>query len=298
MSLIPLLLLLSTVTLAVSLLAFWFITLIQQYNQRIAAEKTTQAESSRSKSFWGQLNPFLETWLLMIQKVPALFQQVEAISHRHESLLAWANHPGGYNGLRFEALKQVFAFLAFVLVWINIESFPFALVVAIGAYFLPNLKIQDMVKQSRKSILRDLPDALDSFALMVSAGQDFNQSVDNYLVHAPEGRLKEELLVYKNEIRLGVSRSNALVHFADRIDLQEITDFVRAMIQAERTGTSIVEVLTNQADDLRAKRFHYAEEEGQKATVRILMPLLGLILPACIIVLFGPVAINYFGKGP
>ncbi len=280
-------------------LCFWAISEVTIYNQELHKEEEilNQYDLKRAKSGWGQMTPFLLAWVRAITAIPMAGTLMQSLGERHDKMLAWANHPGGLNGIRFEALKQLSALIGFLAFYVGLGSdyMTFCVAAGIGSYMLPNLKIWDLVQKSKAAIARDLPDAMDTFALMVGAGQEFMNAIDTYLNNARDGRLKEELLILKNELRLGRTRSQALANMAHRVDVPSVTDFVRSIIQAERTGASLSETLAAQADDLRTKRFQQAEEEGQKATVRLLMPLLGLILPACMLVLFGPVAINYFG---
>jgi tight adherence protein C len=53
-------------------------------------------------------------------------------------------------------------------------------------------------------------------------------------------------------------------------------------------GSDISEVLSTQADQLRIRRHHYAEERARKAPIKMLLPMVGLILPAMFAILLAP----------
>lgn len=64
--------------------------------------------------------------------------------------------------------------------------------------------------------------------------------------------------------------------------------FVRAVVQGERLGVSIGQIMRNVAHEMRLRRRQAAEERAQKTTVKILFPLIFLILPSLFIVLLAP----------
>ena len=94
------------------------------------------------------------------------------------------------------------------------------------------------------------------------------------------------------EIRIGVSRKDALRALADRCNVQDISLFTGALIQADQLGVSISKVLRIQSLDMREKRKQRAEEQGMKAPIKMLFPLVFFIFPALLIVLLGPAVIQ------
>jgi tight adherence protein C len=79
---------------------------------------------------------------------------------------------------------------------------------------------------------------------------------------------------------------------ADRMDIPELTVFVRALIQADTLGIPVSETLTTQADEMRLKRRQRAEEEAMKLPVKILIPMTLCILPSLLIVVLGPAMVQ------
>jgi tight adherence protein C len=63
---------------------------------------------------------------------------------------------------------------------------------------------------------------------------------------------------------------------------------VRAMVQGERLGISVGQILRSLALEMRKRRRAKAEEKAQKAPIKILFPLIFLIFPAMFLVLLGP----------
>jgi len=52
---------------------------------------------------------------------------------------------------------------------------------------------------------------------------------------------------------------------AERNDVDELTEFCRAVVQAEPLGVSVVNVLRIQSEEMRRKRKQRAEEAGHRA---------------------------------
>ena len=67
---------------------------------------------------------------------------------------------------------------------------------------------------------------------------------------------------------------------------------MRAIVQGELLGVSIGQILRNLATEMRKKRKARAEEQAQKAPVKMLFPLVLLIFPAMFVVLLLPALIS------
>jgi tight adherence protein C len=106
------------------------------------------------------------------------------------------------------------------------------------------------------------------------------------------GPLSEELGRMLHEIQLGVPRTDAFRHLSERTDVEELRGFILAMIQADVFGVSIANVLRAQSHELRVKRRQFAEEQAMKTPVKLLFPLILCILPALLVVIMAPGAIN------
>ena len=59
----------------------------------------------------------------------------------------------------------------------------------------------------------------------------------------------------------------------------------RAVIQAERTGSSLGPLLRAQSEQLRTQRFQLAEKKAMEAPVKLLGPLVMFIFPCTFLVL-------------
>lgn len=168
-----------------------------------------------------------------------------------------------------------------------------------GGYFAPDIALLNVSQKRQPAIQDALPDTLDQMMISVEAGIGFESAMAR-AGRTGHGPLAEELVRTLQEIQLGVSRSEAMRNLADRTDVADVRHFVLAVVQAEKYGIPIADVLRNQANELRIKRRQRAEERAMKIPVKIVFPLVLCILPALFIVVIGPGAIRImraFGGG-
>jgi tight adherence protein C len=99
------------------------------------------------------------------------------------------------------------------------------------------------------------------------------------------------------EIQLGKLRREALRDMSDRLGISEMDSFVAAVIQSEQLGVSMARVLRVQSDAMRIKRRQRAEENAQRAPIKMLLPMVLFIFPTILIVLLGPAILQILRSG-
>jgi tight adherence protein C len=155
----------------------------------------------------------------------------------------------------------------------------------------PEIFLSMKTRARREAIRSELPDALDLLAVSVEAGLGFDAAVAKLVDHM-EGPLIDEFALTINEIRVGETRTSALRKMAERVDATELSNFVRAVVQAEQLGISLGRILRVQATDTRLRRQAAAEEKAMKAPIKMLFPTVFFIFPALFIVVLGPAFLN------
>jgi tight adherence protein C len=167
------------------------------------------------------------------------------------------------------------------------------LLAMVGAWYLPDRLVADQRKSRERQILRALPGAVDVLSLSVEAGLEFLTAIQRLVERGGTSPLRDELATILNDIRLGKSRAEALKSFSQRVEIPEISSFVSVLVQADMLGASIGPVLQQQAERMRVERFQRAEKAGARASQKILFPLVLFIFPAVLIVIIGPVALQF-----
>jgi tight adherence protein C len=177
-------------------------------------------------------------------------------------------------------------------VLVALAESPLRLVVygpALGAigYLLPVFVAKKKAQRRRAEIAPALPDALDLVCVCVEAGLSLEGAIQK-LVEELHGPLADELDFALGEIRVGMPRHDALQKLAERIDVPELTAVVRAIVLAERHGTPLARTLRVQAAEARDRRQVQAEDDANKAPVKMLFPTVFLIFPALFLAVLGP----------
>ena len=163
----------------------------------------------------------------------------------------------------------------------------FMLAAFIVGLYLPNIWLRGRVSARQKMIQRSLPDALDMMSICVDAGLGFEAAIQK-VAQQWDNELSLELRRVISEIRVGVSRTDALRHLVTRTGVTDIASFVAVLVQADNLGIAIRDVLHSQSVQMRVRRRQRAEEAAQKAPLKMLFPLVFFIFPAMFAVILGP----------
>jgi pilus assembly protein TadC len=157
-----------------------------------------------------------------------------------------------------------------------------------GAY-RPFGELDKAIKKRKSAIRRVLPDFLDVLSTTVEAGVALNLALAACSGQI-SGPLHDELENALADIRLGRSRIDALLAMAQRIRLTDLTTVIVAIVQAERLGSSVSEILLGLAIDYREKRYARAEEVAATLGNKLVIPVGLCMMPALLIMIFGGVA--------
>ncbi|MCL2012135.1 MAG: type II secretion system F family protein [Cystobacterineae bacterium] len=216
-----------------------------------------------------------------------------AYDHRIRRQLVRAGEPADYHPEEFMALQEIGLVLGLVFGIIGTSTFGihflWALIPALIGLFYPRIWLNDQVKKRHLKISRALPYNLDLLTLSVEAGLDFTGALGKVVEKGKPGPLLDEFNLVLKQLKMGKSREESLKSMAYRIDLQAVTQFISALIQADRMGTSLGKVLRIQSVQLRIDRTQRAEKLAGEAPVKMLFPLIACIFPTVFLVLFSPI---------
>jgi tight adherence protein C len=220
---------------------------------------------------------------------------------RTSRLIVLAGNPPGLKAERVVAFKVVFAIVGLVagMAISSVLPLPGSVKVAAAALFafmgytIPSAAVSAKASKRQKEIRKNLSDTMDLLTISVEAGLGFDAALAQ-VVRNVEGPLSQEIARTLQEMQIGVHRMEALRNLSDRTDVEELDGFVLSMIQADKYGVGVANVLRGQSKELRQKRRQRAEETAQKVPLKLLFPTIFMVLPALFIVILGPGAIKVY----
>ena len=157
--------------------------------------------------------------------------------------------------------------------------------------YVPFFVLRQMVEERREAIRQSMPDVLDLLCVSVQAGLGFDGAMGKVTAKM-KGPLIEEFERLLQELRMGITRRNALNRLAKRCGIEEMKLFTAALIQAEKLGVGTAQVLEIQSENMREMRRQRAKETAAKLPVNIIFPTTVFIFPALFIVVLGPAIVT------
>jgi tight adherence protein C len=127
----------------------------------------------------------------------------------------------------------------------------------------------------------------------MGAGLDFTQGLERVVDDAPKSPLTDEFKLVLRNMRLGMSRSDALLEMERRLQSPVLKLFVQTLVQAMALGTDVGHTLSVISESLTQRRFQVAEELAGKISVRVMIPMMLFVMPAVMIILLGPMVLSY-----
>jgi tight adherence protein C len=244
--------------------------------------------------------PFSERFLRpAIERLGSLMSRSTPQKARQNLMnrLDLAGRPGNLTPEDFAAVRIVAAAVAAAAgVGIGLLlANPVYLVIALAAgailgFYLPVLWLKQKVDARRSEIQKGLPDAMDLLVIAVDAGLGFDAALarvtDKY-----KNALSDEFAKVLREVSLGRPRLEAMDEMGRSSGVEDLHNFIQAIIQSEQFGTGIGKILRIQADEMRRKRRQRAQEKAAQATLKMMLPMVGCIFPTLWIVLLGPAAL-------
>ena len=161
-------------------------------------------------------------------------------------------------------------------------------------FFLPRYMLARITRNRQRDLRWGLADALDLMVISVEAGLGLNAAMMKVSSELKDvhSAIAIEFELANLEIRVGRDRDEALRNLAERTGVDDLRSLVAMLIQTDKFGTSIAKGLRVFSDSLRTKRRQRAEQEAQKAAVKLLFPLACFLFPTLFIAILGPAALN------
>lgn len=167
------------------------------------------------------------------------------------------------------------------------------IVVGLDVFLLIYLEYDKNSKLEKRHavILREFPHMLSQLALLVNAGMPLREALD-VTSQKGDGILYNELKVLIDEMSNGVPEYEALSGLADRCGVDSVRKFSSLIIQNVRKGSGeLAIVLMELSSEIWRNRVSNVKEEGEKASAKLMIPVLIIFLGILVMVIV-PMFVN------
>ena len=173
-------------------------------------------------------------------------------------------------------------------------TFMIAITLAVLGILAPTYFLKWKKDRRTEQCRKGFPDMMDLLVACLESGL----GLDAALLRVSEeikGRypvLHTNLEIMNLEIRTGRLRHDAMMNFANRINLDAAKALTLMLKQAEDMGSSIGKALRVFSDDMRTKRMLTAEEKAMALSAKLTVPLILFIFPTIMAILLVPASLR------
>jgi tight adherence protein C len=162
---------------------------------------------------------------------------------------------------------------------------------AAAGWVAPGFIVQRRAENRLHRIDRGMPELIDLLVVTVEAGLSLSAAMQ-LAGERMKGPLGDEMRILLQEQRMGLTPVQALENLVGRCPTPAVESFTRAMVQGQLLGVSVGQILRSLAIEMRKRRRAHAEQQAQKAPIKMLFPLVFMIFPALFVVILGPAIVS------
>jgi len=158
----------------------------------------------------------------------------------------------------------------------------------------PKKLLQWRAVERRDAIAAALPPAVDLLTTCIEAGLSLEHALRRVSrdLELAAPTLAEELTTTSSELEAGVSMPDALRRLSRRVGLDDLSALCGVIGQAHGLGAPVGQTLREYADSSRKTRMSMLEERAGKIATQLTIPLAICYLPAAMLVILGPAAVQ------
>lgn len=200
---------------------------------------------------------------------------------------------------RYIAYAMPVCLCIFAVIYISSKSIGLACIISLFGGLYPEAIINNKKKRRKEILNIQLRDALNSIVTSLRAGLSINsalikcsEDLERLYSLVKEKPMLEEFNKIKSDLNMGMSVDDALRNFMNKMQMEDVDDFVNSVMIVRQKGGNLVEVMTNVTqmitDKLAMKREIETLTTSKKLEARIMT-----LVPIFIIVSLSLFSANY-----
>ncbi|MBP3807254.1 MAG: hypothetical protein VZR64_03855 [Eubacterium sp.] len=119
---------------------------------------------------------------------------------------------------------------------------------SLAGVYIYKVLIENMKRKKRQRILGQFKAMLIAMQSALEAGNSMERSLreageEMRQLYGDKSRIVRELVLIDKKLKLNISLEEALMEFADRVDIKEICDFVEVISAVKKTGGNAIKII-------------------------------------------------------
>jgi tight adherence protein C len=231
-----------------------------------------------------------------LNETPALQEYCASIQEK----LKLAGRPaGGMSAPQFLGVVELTFVASFIVILLfstlsgslSIGTLIIGLLFASVLSFVCIMWLDSLVADRRKAISRQFPYFMDLAVMSMEAGAGFLETLEIFVRDNEGNALADEFHQVVSEVRMGKTLTESLQALVDRSSSALVQNALLSVIQGERMGTPIAQVLAEQAETIRFERSQMAERLAEEVKLKMQGPAM-MMLVAILLLVLGPAVID------
>ncbi len=167
-------------------------------------------------------------------------------------------------------------------------------VLLIIGYAMPRILLSSSAENRKRALSHAFPDCLDMLSMSIESGTPVEMAIERVGQEFAETHpsLSREMGIVARQANTG-SLDHAMQALGERVDLPEVTACATTIRQGKRLGVKIGTALRDSADRMRDTRQQQAEQAGNLASLKLLLPVVLCLSPPVFILLIGPAGLEF-----
>lgn len=162
-------------------------------------------------------------------------------------------------------------------------------------FFIPDFFLRRAFIKKMEEFEFELPYTIDLLYIATLSGQNIFNSL-KILTEKYKSKVSIELSRFLREIKFGVGRTTAYRNALARNKTGSFKNLLFLLVQAEKFGSKISEVLKQKSKFMRFELIKKCEIRSRRVSILLLFPLVFLILPAFVLLVGGPLVYSIAGS--
>lgn len=174
------------------------------------------------------------------------------------------------------------------------EVLSVAVALLVIAYGLPRIVLSAQARRRASEIEHAFPDLLDMVSMSIECGRPIEQSLAQFATEFADTHrsVSREVEIVARQAQTG-SFDRAIQSLGERIDVPDVVACATMLRQGKRLGVKISDALRQSADRMRDVRRQKAEQAGNLASIKLLLPVVLCLSPPIFVLLIGPAVLDF-----